>query len=92
MGEINSHKLLSTFITWLIFYMLIVLKIDRYKHKYLNRFLSFFPIIVVSILLITCIHPSKGFKKGYVYFLIPDMGKLLNYRPWICGITKPFFY
>ena len=91
LGEINYHKLISTFITWTIFYILIILKINRYKHKYLNRFLSFFPITIIAILLITCIHPSKGFKRGYVYFLIPKMSELLNYRPWICGINQAIF-
>ena len=91
LGEINYHKLISTFITWVIFYILIILKINRYKHKYLNRFLSFFPITIIAILFITCIHPSKGFKRGYVYFLIPKMSELLTYRPWICGINQAIF-
>ena len=91
LGDINYHKLMSTFITWLIFYLLIIYKIDRYKHKYLNRFLSFFPIIIIFIVFIVCFHPSKGFKNGYVYFLIPKMEKLLHYRPWICGINQAIF-
>ena len=91
LGEINNHKLGSTFITWIIFYVLIIFKIDRYKHKYLNRFLSFFPIIIIFIVFIVCFHPSKGFKNGYVYFLIPKMEKLLHYRPWICGINQAIF-
>ena len=91
LGDINYHILVSTFITWLIFYILIIYKIDRYKHKYVNRFLSFFPIIIIAIVFMACFHPSKGFKKGYVYFLIPNMAKLLHYRPWICGINQAIF-
>ena len=91
LGEINYHKLFSLFLTWLIFYILIIAKFDRKKHKYINRFLSFFPIIMIFILFILCIHPSKGFKKGCIYFLIPKMGKLLNYWPWICGVNQAIF-
>ena len=91
LGVINYHKLFSTFLTWLIFYILIIVNFDRKKHKYINRFLSFFPIIMIFILFILCFHPSKGFKKGCVYFLIPKMGKLLEYRPWICGVNQAIF-
>ena len=91
LGEINTHKLISTFITWFIFYILILLKIDKKKYKYLFRFLSFFPLTMIIIIFITCIHPSKGFIKGCIYFLIPKMGKLLNYRPWVCGINQAIF-
>ena len=91
LGEINYHKLISTFITWIIFYILIISNLDRQKHKYINRFLSFFPIVMIFILIITCIHPSKGFKKGCIYFLIPDIGKLLNYKSWLCGINQAIF-
>lgn len=91
LGEINYHRLLSSFLTWIIFYILIILKLDRLKHKYINRFLSFFPITMILIVFIACIHPNKGFKKGCVYFLIPKLGKLLDYRPWICGINQAIF-
>ena len=91
LGEINYLKLLSTFITWVIFYILITANFDRKKHKYINRFLSFYPIIMIFILIIVCFHPSKGFNKGCVYFLIPQIGNLLNYRPWICGINQAIF-
>ena len=91
LGEINYHKLLSCFLTWIIFYILIILKFDRLKHKYINRFISFFPITMILIIFLACIHPSKGFKKGCVYFLIPKFEKLLDYRPWICGINQAIF-
>ena len=46
---------------------------------------------MIFILVITCIHPSKGFQKGCVYFLIPDIGKILNYKTWLCGINQAIF-
>ena len=91
LGEINIHKLISTFITWIIFYLLILTKLDRKKHKYLNRFLSFFPPIMLILIFVICIHPRKGFIKGCIYFLIPNIGNLLHYRPWICGINQAIF-
>ena len=91
LGEINSHKLISTFITWIIFYLLLLIQINRKKHKYLNRFLSFFPLIMIILIFVISIHPRKGFLKGCVYFLIPKISNLLKYRPWICGINQAIF-
>ena len=91
LGQINYHKLFSSFITWVIFYILMISNFDRKKHKYINRFLSFFPLIMIFILYVLCIRPNKGFKKGFVYFLIPDIGNFFNYKSWIFGINQAIF-
>ena len=91
LGEINYHKLISTFLTWLIFYLLLVSKFDVKKHKYIYRFLCFFPVFMLVIIFITLIHPSKGFKKGCIYFLIPNLKKLLHLKTWIYGINQAIF-
>ena len=91
LGEIDYHKLFSSFLTWFIFYILMISNIKIKRHKFLYSILCLFPIGILIILIIVCIHPSKGFKKGCIYFLIPNMEKLLHYRVWICGINQAIF-
>ena len=91
LGEINYHKLTSTFIFWFIFYLLLVFKMDITKHKFIYRFLCFGPVIIIIIIFLACIHPRIGFLQGCVYFLIPRMEKLLNYKPWLYGINQAIF-
>ena len=71
LGEINAHKLISTFITWLIFYLILTFQMDITKHKFIYRFLCLGPIIIILIIFISCIHPRTGFIQGCIYFLIP---------------------
>ena len=91
LGDINYHKLMSTFIFWFIFYLLLIFRMDITKHKFVYRFLCFGPIIIILLIFLACIHPRKGFIQGCIYFLIPNMEKLLNYRPWLCGINQAVF-
>jgi len=91
LGEINYHKLISSFLTWLIFYLLLVSKFDLKKHKYIYRMLCFFPVFMLVMIFITLVHPSKGFKKGCIYFLIPNLEKLLHLKSWIFGINQAIF-
>ena len=91
LGEINYHKLTSTFIFWFIFYFLLIFKMDITKHKFIYRFLCFGPIIIILLIFLSCIHPRIGFIQGCMYFLIPKMEKLLNYKPWFYGINQAIF-
>ena len=91
LGEINYHKLISTFIFWFIFYLILIFRMDITKHKFIYRILCFGPIIIVTLIFISCIHPRIGFIQGCIYFLIPKMEKLLNYKPWLCGINQAIF-
>ena len=91
LGEINYHKLTSTFIFWFIFYLILIFKMDITEHKFIYRFLCFVPIIIILIIFLACIHPRKGFLQGCIYFLIPKTEKLLNYKPWFCGINQAIF-
>ena len=91
LGEINLHKLISTFVFWFIFYLLLIFKMDITKHKFIYRCLCFGPIIIIVIIFIACIYPRIGFIQGCIYFLIPKMEKLLHYKPWLCGINQAIF-
>ena len=91
LGAINYSKLISTFIFWLIFYFVLIIKMDITEHKFIHRFLCFGPIITILCIFLACIHPRIGFIQGCIYFLIPKMGKLLNYKPWIYGINQAIF-
>ena len=91
LGDINYHKLFSTFIFWFIFYLLLIFKMDITKHKFIYRFICFGPIIIIMLIFLACIHPRKGFIQGCIYFLIPKMERLLNYKPWLCGINQAVF-
>ena len=91
LGDINYHRVISTFIVWFIFYLLLSFKMDITKHKFIYRFLCFGPIIIIFLIFISCIHPRIGFFQGCVYFLIPKMEKLLNYKPWLLGINQAIF-
>ena len=91
LGDINYHKLFSTFVFWLIFYLILIFRMDITKHKFIYRFLCFGPIIIIILIFLACIHPRKGFVQGCIYFLIPKMEKLLTYKPWLCGINQAVF-
>ena len=91
LGEINYHKLTSNFIFWFIFYFILIFKMDITKHKFIYRFLCFGPIIIILLIFLSCIHPPIGFIQGCIYFLIPKMEKLLNYKPWFYGINQAIF-
>ena len=91
LGEINYHKLISTFIFWLIFYFVLIFKMDITKYRFIYRLLCFGPIIIILCIFIACIHPRIGFIQGCIYFLMPKMEKLLSYKPWIYGINQAIF-
>ena len=91
LGEINLHKLISTFIFWSIFYLLLIFKMDITKHKFVYRCICFGPIIIILLIFIACIYPRIGFIHGCIYFLIPKMEKLLHYKPWLYGINQAIF-
>ena len=91
LGDINYHKLFSTFVFWFIFYLILIFRMDITKHKFIYRFLCFGPIIIIILIFLACIHPRKGFIQGCIYFLIPKMEKLLTYKPWLCGINQAVF-
>ena len=91
LGDINYHKLFSTFVFWFIFCLILIFRMDITKHKFIYRFLCFGPIIIIILIFLACIHPRKGFIQGCIYFLIPKMEKLLTYKPWLCGINQAVF-
>ena len=89
LGEIDTAKLFCSMIVWFIFYLILVS--NKKLNKTIKRIINIVPVILVFILFFSCFTITKGFSEGFLFFLVPKVNNILNYKTWLFGINQAIF-